>query len=166
MTNRPIGSYIHHLNYPSKIDDEEDREPEEEEAGEAGMEAGKASVKPRGNIEALKQRGDLGTDTPTGVPYIEEEIIAKLIKGKLLGHITGRGRKRDQKLDEAKAEAKAYRRELDEVLGVLKTVRPIEDLTTRIVHSGWLSMLLSQVGSRCSCEGSGYSGSGILWGWE
>nr|GEZ72798.1 hypothetical protein [Tanacetum cinerariifolium] len=39
----------------------------------------------------LKLR-DLGADTPTRVPYTEEEILAKVIKGKQRGHIARRGR--------------------------------------------------------------------------
>ncbi|GJT17487.1 hypothetical protein Tco_0876193 [Tanacetum coccineum] len=38
----------------------------------------------------LKLR-DLGADMPTRVPYTEEEILAKVIKGKKRGHIAGRG---------------------------------------------------------------------------
>ncbi|GJS97054.1 hypothetical protein Tco_0804022 [Tanacetum coccineum] len=35
---------------------------------------------------------DLGANTPTGVPYTEEQILARVIKGKQRGHIPGRGR--------------------------------------------------------------------------
>ncbi|GKD04089.1 hypothetical protein Tco_1179063 [Tanacetum coccineum] len=35
---------------------------------------------------------DLGANTPTGVPYTEEQILALVIKGKQRDHIPGRGR--------------------------------------------------------------------------
>nr|GEX41952.1 hypothetical protein [Tanacetum cinerariifolium] len=41
--------------------------------------------------EMIKLR-DLGANTPTRVPYTEEEILAKVIKGKHRSHIAGRGR--------------------------------------------------------------------------
>nr|GEX43047.1 hypothetical protein [Tanacetum cinerariifolium] len=36
--------------------------------------------------------GDLGADTPTGVPYTEEQILVMVIKDKQQGHIPGVGR--------------------------------------------------------------------------
>ena len=35
---------------------------------------------------------DLGADTPDGVPYTQEQILAIVLKGKQRGHIAGRGR--------------------------------------------------------------------------
>ncbi|GJT59063.1 hypothetical protein Tco_0805750 [Tanacetum coccineum] len=41
--------------------------------------------------ETIRLR-DLGADTPTGVPYTEEKILAMVRKGKQWGHILGVGR--------------------------------------------------------------------------
>ena len=35
---------------------------------------------------------DLGANTPEGVAYTEEQILAIVLKGKQRGHIAGRGR--------------------------------------------------------------------------
>ena len=35
---------------------------------------------------------DLGANTPEGVAYTEEQILAMVLKGKQRGHIAGRGR--------------------------------------------------------------------------
>ena len=35
---------------------------------------------------------DLGADTPEGVAYTDEQILAKVLKGKQRGHIAGVGR--------------------------------------------------------------------------
>ncbi|GJY50351.1 hypothetical protein Tco_0441198 [Tanacetum coccineum] len=40
----------------------------------------------------IKKLRDLGANTPIKVPYIEEEILAKVKKGKQRDHILGRGR--------------------------------------------------------------------------
>ncbi|GJR03404.1 hypothetical protein Tco_0526388 [Tanacetum coccineum] len=40
--------------------------------------------------ETIKLR-DMGANTPTGVPYTKEQILAMVIKGKQRGHILGRG---------------------------------------------------------------------------
>ena len=35
---------------------------------------------------------DLGVNTPEGVAYTEDQILAMVLKGKQRGHIAGRGR--------------------------------------------------------------------------
>ncbi|GKA43463.1 hypothetical protein Tco_0736187 [Tanacetum coccineum] len=80
--------------------------------------------------EMLKLQG-LGVDRPIEVPCTEEEIFSKAIKGNQQGY--GRGRQREQQLARAKEEAKAYRRELDEVLGVLKTDPRMAELLSQII---------------------------------
>ena len=35
---------------------------------------------------------DLGANTPQGVAYTEEQILAMVLKGKQRGHIAGRGK--------------------------------------------------------------------------
>ncbi|GJS89592.1 hypothetical protein Tco_0772228 [Tanacetum coccineum] len=42
--------------------------------------------------EMIKKLRDLGANTPIEVPYIEEEMLAKVKKGKQRDHILGRGR--------------------------------------------------------------------------
>ncbi|GJV13082.1 hypothetical protein Tco_1354623 [Tanacetum coccineum] len=74
---------------------------------------------------------DLGANTPTGVPYTEDQIMAMVRKGKRRGHIPGvgrvlaeqgrdaisinepRGTYTDVDVDELKEEAKRTRRELE-----------------------------------------------------
>ncbi|GJR41458.1 hypothetical protein Tco_1217142 [Tanacetum coccineum] len=125
--------------------------------------------------EMLRLR-DLGANTPSGVPYTKEEILALVRKGKQRGYIPGVGRvltgkgktaifanqprgtytdakidemltSTDKTIDEAKEEAKRTRRELE--------------LLRRVVKSdGWMSQLLTQLGSQSEIDGDNRSGSG------
>ncbi|GJU88079.1 hypothetical protein Tco_1300502 [Tanacetum coccineum] len=65
--------------------------------------------------EMLRLR-DLGANTPSGVPYTKEQILALVRKGKQRGHIPEINEtlaSRDKKIKEAKDEAKQKRQELN-----------------------------------------------------
>ncbi|GKC44533.1 hypothetical protein Tco_1062255 [Tanacetum coccineum] len=83
---------------------------------------------------------DLGADTSTMMPYIEEYILSMVIKGKQRGHIPGKGR--DHMLVAANIHVKAQRRELKELRSVVKS-------------DSRMAELLSQLGSQSKiCLGS------------
>ncbi|GJZ80040.1 probable LRR receptor-like serine/threonine-protein kinase isoform X1, partial [Tanacetum coccineum] len=108
---------------------------------------------------------DLGANTPMGVPYTEEQIMAMDRKGKQRGHIhrvgrvvAGKGRNAifidkprgtytDVDVDELKEEAKRTRRELQ----LLRTVVKSDDR---------MSEMLIQLESQHEIGGSSGSGSG------
>nr|GEX38315.1 putative reverse transcriptase domain-containing protein [Tanacetum cinerariifolium] len=46
----------------------------------------------RVKAEEMRKLRDLGADTPTGVPYTEDQILDMLMKGKQRGHIPRRGK--------------------------------------------------------------------------
>ncbi|GKD11975.1 hypothetical protein Tco_1196382 [Tanacetum coccineum] len=85
---------------------------------------------------------DLGANTPSGVPYTKEEILALVRKGKQRGHILG-----DKTIDQAKEEAKRTKRELS--------------LLRRVVMSdNRMSHMFTHLGSQSEIDGGSESGSG------
>ncbi|GJV53371.1 hypothetical protein Tco_1449112 [Tanacetum coccineum] len=108
---------------------------------------------------------DLGANTPTGVPYIEDQIIAMVQKGKQRGHILGvgmvltrqvrdaisinepRGTYTDADVDELKEEAKRTRQELE----LLRRVVRFDD---------WMSQMYTQLESQHEIGGGSGSGRG------
>ncbi|GJZ33914.1 hypothetical protein Tco_0579350 [Tanacetum coccineum] len=93
---------------------------------------------------------DLGANTPSGVPYTKEEILALVRKGKQRGHILGIDEmlaSRDKTIDEAKEEAKRTKRELS--------------LLRRVVMSdNRMSHMFTHLGSQSEIDGGSESGSG------
>ncbi|GKC25847.1 hypothetical protein Tco_1027997 [Tanacetum coccineum] len=104
-------------------------------------------------------------NTPTGVPYIEDQIIAMVQKGKQRGHILGvgmvltrqardaisinepRGTYTDADVDELKEEAKRTRQELE----LLRRVVRFDD---------WMSQMYTQLESQHEIGGGSGSGRG------
>ncbi|GKC73296.1 hypothetical protein Tco_1119179 [Tanacetum coccineum] len=80
---------------------------------------------------------------------------AHIFKPRKRGHIAGKGR---QHLAQAKAEAKAYRRELHEVLGVLKTDPRMAELLSQVGSQ-------SKMGSVSRTRGGSVEG-GSIEGWS
>ncbi|GKA63061.1 hypothetical protein Tco_0762580, partial [Tanacetum coccineum] len=88
--------------------------------------------------EMLRMR-DLGINTPTGVPYTEEQIMAMVKKSKQRGHIPG--------IDEIKEDGKRLRKELE----LLRSVVRSDDRS---------SQMLTQLESQPKIGGRNGSGGG------
>ncbi|GJY93784.1 hypothetical protein Tco_0509566 [Tanacetum coccineum] len=117
------------------------------------------------NIEEMIRVRDLGTNTPTGVPYTEDQIMAMVRKGKQRGHIpdVGRvlaGQGRDA-ISINKPQCTHTHTDVDEVKEENTPLRKeLSMLRTIIWSDDQMSQLLTQLESQHEVGGGNESGGG------